>query len=34
MAKIKAKKKQKNLAVGVANIKTTFNNTNYTISDI
>ena len=35
MAKIKAKKKQKkSVAVGVANIKTTFNNTIVTISDI
>ena len=35
MAKTKAKKKQKkSVAVGVANIKTTFNNTIVTISDI
>ena len=35
MAKIKAKKKQKkSVAVGAANIKTTFNNTIVTISDI
>jgi small subunit ribosomal protein S11 len=35
MAKTKSKKKQKkSVAVGVANIKTTFNNTIVTISDI
>jgi small subunit ribosomal protein S11 len=34
MSKVKSKKQKKSVLVGVANIKTTFNNTIITISDI